>query len=69
MARKTSTTKPAKPGPDPFRDPPTIARIRAVRARMLRDAGGTLDGLTRLAQQEAAAFRNRSAASSHKNAA
>lgn len=69
MARKPSTRQATAKPADPFRDPPTVARVRAVRAKMLRDAGGTLAGLTALAQREAAAMRTRTTRTPKRRAA
>lgn len=42
--------------PAPPRDPPTVSRVRAVRAKMWKDAGGTIEGLIALARKEAAGY-------------
>jgi hypothetical protein len=51
----------AKPKPA-SRDHPTIAAVRAVRAAMLREAGGSLSELAAMADREAAAIVRRPAA-------
>ena len=37
-------------------DPPTVAEVRAVRAKMWKEAGGTIEGLTALVAREVAAL-------------
>jgi hypothetical protein len=38
-------------------DPPTVAEVRAIRAKMWKEAGGTIRGLMELVAREAAALR------------
>ena len=54
---------------DPARDHPTVAKVRAVRARMLRDAGGTLEGLIALAARESAILNIKAARPGKRRAA
>jgi hypothetical protein len=41
----------------PPSDPPTVSRVRAVRAKMWKDAGGTIQGAIELARREASRLR------------
>jgi hypothetical protein len=44
---------PARKTKPPAVDPPTVADVRAARAKMWREAGGTVKGLIELARKEA----------------
>jgi hypothetical protein len=53
IQRKPRARPPTRqPPPDP-RDPPTVAEVRAIRAQMWREAGGTVAGMLALIRQEA----------------
>ena len=39
-------------------DPPAVARVRAVRAKMWADAGGTVKGLIELVERESEVLRS-----------
>ena len=53
MAKRPKT----KPDPAVGVDPPTVAEIRAIRRRMWKEAGGTLDGPLALARRETAELK------------
>lgn len=51
-ARKLRTTRAARV----YRDPPTVAKVRAIRQKLWKEAGGDVGKAMEIARREASAF-------------